>query len=117
MSSLSILNNKLLASAPKFNSRKLNIRQVQLEQSDLSSIIFIVSIFLVLSIVILILFSDKSNLGMYTYFKADSTQGTLKNKIASWFKCDRKMCIDSPSKNGNIPGVTGYDTEQQCWRS
>jgi len=54
---------------------------------------------------------------MYTYFKADSTQGTLKNKIASWFKCDRKMCIDSPSKNGNIPGVTGYDTEQQCWRS
>lgn len=117
MNSISVLNNKLLASAPKFNSRKLNIRQVQLEQRDLSSIIFIVSVFLVLSIVILILSSDKSNLGMYTYFKADSTQGTLKNKMASWFKCDRKLCVDTPSKNGNIPQATGYDTEKQCWRS
>lgn len=117
MNSISVLNNKLIASAPKFSGRKVNIRQVQQEQGDLSSIIFIISIFLVLSIVILILFSDKSNLGMYTYFKADSTQGTLKNKMASWFKCDRKLCIDSPAKTGNMPIVTGYDTEKQCWRS
>ena len=114
MNSISVLNNKLIASAPKFSSRKVNIRQVQQEKGDLSSIIFIVSMFLVLSVVILILFSDKSNLGMYTYFKADSTQGTLKNKVASWFKCDRKLCVDSP---GTTPTVTGYDSEKQCWRS
>ncbi len=128
MYNISSFNSKLLATGQQPKRRSAEIIQ---EKSDLTKILFIMTVFMLLAFILLILFTDSKNLDNYFIYKTNTAPGTslsFAERIKSWFSC-KKMCNPDISLGSKPTGKCNdssksldteqdqqrYDTDRQCW--